>query len=964
MNSSITRAWAVVTAGLGLAVTQAEAQFVPPFQDYEILCDDISTTNSNFSANWNVVRHRNDLFGFTVGTRGTVDFELCFTDNGFTADVGGRIGFQIGRIGSIQDEAVEGLQIDDDLMLTMGMPYGVGANWGYAKIVRQADDGALTLTAFGDDDSIDSFFIGASDRYAVAEDTVDNVLVTLRVDLIGDAARLDWGMQNLDAEPTRLGLWFGQWVVARGPQTSTSSLADGIHYVKVPGQRPLNVDTRFANSIGQVVPAPSASEPTPLPLPDYVNFGLTQAWAYGLQVVNRPTPGANSALFDQTEVDTFDFGSMGTFRSPSLLGPIADNSRPMSPAFSELWNDVFVIDPGTIPALTGAAYIQRWNPQPVSAFNTSAAERTRHIIAYYKSTTGQSDYARPYSAVVDGPRTIAVVDNNPFQRNPGTATIRVYIDNTRGFSTNQQSIPLNDVRIQLDLPQGMTDANNPGSNRIVQTIDRVEPNNAAFFDPSNPLEFVDFQVDVAPEVVGTQFYTVTIQPQPGSKKVINGVVNVASTPHLQIREQANLVTAPWNFASTTWGTILGGGANPLVPDVDYQAFTWDAQRQEYVLQTGPQRGRGTFIISRRNVGYKPLGGTPRTPDDLAEDGPLIQLKSGWNLIANPYNYPIEIGQIIGVAGTDPTQSVKFQDLVNAGVISGSLAYWDSTTQSYKFTQDFTSEMLPNVGYWIFVTTVQDVTLSFPPVFTPFVPRGTGGIEQIAGWSLNMVARTSGGGLDDQNYLAVAKSQAVASSSRIVEPPVAPMKGSVSLSFREGAQSYARSVKAGSGRFEWTVDVTPRSNDTVTLTWPNVSALPSNVSLRLIDPVTNMSYDMRKVGQMSFFGRSRETVSYRVVAEDRALQPILSNVSASAGRTSGVVRYALGESAITNVRILRTGRVVSTLARNHSELGGNRSLTWNLSDGANRRVRPGVYVAEVSATVNGRTETKTVSFLVR
>lgn len=967
MNPSIARVCAVVAAGLSLAVTKAHAQAdIPPDQDWIFLCDDICTEDDKYSDDFGNRRLRDDLFGVAVGISGTAAFETCFGTSSFSANSAGRIGFQIGRIGSIQDELIEGRQIDDDLMLTFGMPTAPGANWGYAKIVRRADDGTLTFTSFADDDSMDSYYYGASDRYFQVQDTADDCLVTLRVDLLGDAARLNWKLENQTDEASALGLWFGQWVVGLGPQGP-----GGMAFVNVPGQRPINTDTRFASDVQNIVPPASSLEPAAISyMPDHVDFGISQAWAYGLQIINSPTNGANSSFPDQTQVDTLDIGGAGAFRSPSLLGIMGANDRPMSPTYSALWNDVLFIREGA--GLQDTGYIQRWNPISVGPVTASVGERTREIIAYYKPTTSTSNYAAPYSIVVDAPRTIAVQDSNPNQFNPATSTVRVYIDNTRGFTTNNQRVPLNDVRIQLDLPQGMSDANDPTHTRtrMVKTIATVPATTPPPSVSDYPaFKFVDFPVYVAPEVSGTQYYSVTVAANPGPTKVVNGSINVASTPRLLIKgdaatPEANLVTAPWDFGNSTWDAILGGGTNPLQRDTDYQAFTWDPQRQEYVIQTSAQRGIGTFLISKVDVGYKALGGNPKTPSDLATGSSLVTLKKGWNLIANPYNYPIQLGQIVCVTETDSSHTRTFQELAQAGIITASLAYWDRNTQSYKFTTDFTSEMLPNVGYWINVTTVQDVFLSYPPVFTPFIPQGTGGISKAAGWSLNVVARTKSG-LDDQNFIGIAKDNAQAAQTRIMEPPIAPTSGAITASFREGSTQFAKSLKPKASTLTWNMEVTPRSNDTVTLTWPSVSSVPNSVSLRLTDTLTKRSYDMRTRSSYTYFGQARATQRFVITAEDRNAAPIIGSANAVASTRSATISYQLSEASKTSVRVLQSGRQIAQLTRNRNDRAASVNLAWNLKDSANRRVKPGVYVAEISATsASGRTETRTISFLVR
>lgn len=143
------------------------------------------------------------LFNITVGRAGTVAYGgedgPCF-DPGFSMQVSGAIGFAIGSRGSIHTN------IDDFLQLTFGMPIEPGNAGGYAAIVKGPDN---TRTRIGTN-GFSTFIRGLSDRYIIAETSADNVDIALRVDVVGDAARLDWTLRNLADGSENIGFWFGK----------------------------------------------------------------------------------------------------------------------------------------------------------------------------------------------------------------------------------------------------------------------------------------------------------------------------------------------------------------------------------------------------------------------------------------------------------------------------------------------------------------------------------------------------------------------------------------------------------------------------------------------------------------------------------------------------------------------------------------------------------------------------------
>lgn len=862
------------------------------------------------------------LFSAVLGISGTYAYNDgnatpipgCFSA-AITGQMAGRLGFGAGLQGSMHTS------IDDDMGFTWGFPFGVVGTSAYA-IVREDN----TTSVFGTN-GFQLAFTGSSDTYFFGRTTNGNVRIDLRVDLVADSARCNWTMINTDTVSHTVGLGFGSTVTlfsgtqgdakGAGPRTSDST------YVMMPGIKPPRTERRFRRALD------------PAGYPSSVMFNWSQGFGYGLQVMNTAdvaTTDLGDPTQSQTPTDIFTLGN-----AFFLIGWAAGTSPTSFPDF------IFGDPISDVDYLGDDGYIQTWNPQTV------AAGGQRVINAFYRSTWGDSLYSKPYSVVSDTPKVINLDQNdaNQFAQNP--FPIRVWVDNNRGFATIDQELPLQDVRVELLLPDGLTPVG-----ASVKTITNIN---------ARAQGFVDFMVQADSFAAGELTYQVRITPTPGPQKTLTGVITVISQPKIILRNDANLITSPWTFASPTWETILG-----LVPDADYQAFAWDPIQKGYIISTGPERGKSQWIVSKVGTQNITLGGDPTAPTDYQIDDPsggpaLISLKPGWNLIGNPYHVAIQLGELVGASNTNPNSSYTYVQLVQQGLISGSLAYWDTGTQNYGFIQKTTDKIEPQRGYWIYVFASQDVVVRFPAVFmTNFrgnkVDTSKPWQQTDKQWRLQLAAR-SNSSADDQNYLGRASSADNAKSLRIYEPPMAPLKGALSLSIEKPIDGtttrLAQSLTELAGRQEFIVKVDSREAGAVTVTWPNLSTIPKNVRAKLVDVATGESRDLRKVSGYTFQAEANLTREFKIQIEPGTVsKAIIGNVTAIATNrgtqmTSIRMNYTLGSDATTTVRVLGpSGKEVMTLSAGRADKAGQNEVVWNLRDQANRSVAPGTYRVEIVA----------------
>ncbi len=412
--------------------------------------DPANTTPISPGASW--FDDGNDVMMVALGVSGTVTYggtpsttdphPGCF-NTAETGNFAGRIGFGAGINGSAQSA------FDDGMSYTFSYPYPAGT-WGYATLTTDSPnlDGnpAASRTLFGST-AFSVAFEGASDRYVACTETLGMTQIDLRIDILGDTARLNWTFTNNDTKASHtLGLWFGCSTAMENGQGAESGFSGGqgannvtsdkTQYVVVPGVIPPTTEQRYIRATN------------PSGFPSFVNFDFGQTQAFGLRCENGPnadTEDSTGFNSDITQADEFALG-----QAVFLLGWPAgtDQTFPDFMFGPTLPNGEH--DGGDVTYIDNPAFIQKYNEQSV------APGANRVIVQYFRSTWASSNYFRPYSVVVDAPQlmptdlttsTGIAAFTGPNAPASGAYPIKVMVDNTRGFSKADQSIELDNVNV-------------------------------------------------------------------------------------------------------------------------------------------------------------------------------------------------------------------------------------------------------------------------------------------------------------------------------------------------------------------------------------------------------------------------------------------------------------------------------------------------------------------------------------
>jgi len=873
----------------------------------------------------------NDLMVCAIGVGGTATYGgpsgPCFNP-AVTVQNQGHFAFSYGPTGSIQQTQPNGGLNDSNLPLVFGARST--PSWTYAAT---SEDG--TRTRFGAN-ALGTTFVGFSNRYQRTESTNGNVFARLQAEVVADAVRLRWTLTNLDAANAHsIGLFFGGAVTIDPVNREAAHfniLGSRPGYVFVDKNRPPITDVAYDRNL------------SPVNFPEYVDFVWGQSEYFGFRIENSPSASTDDIEINRpTTANRFWIG-----KNTMLLGALGDTAANFP--LGQLPDTGF---------LGSTAFVQEFSEISVQPGGS------RTVLHYIRSTWGKADYKLPFGVVVDAPTTIGLPQfaqgdlfQNPFP-------VRVYVDNVGGFGFDGKEFELNDVRVRLEFPAnaGVTITGAPASSphTLERTIQTVAPRED---------EFLNFQATLDENVTGVVPYKVIIEAQPGFvRKEINGTINVAARPRLEIAKDANMLTLPYTFQDTSLETIFAPWLDPNVPGGDMQFYRYDAGQQGYVITNTAERGTAFWVIYDKTGDSAVISNYAGSPTQSSlNNAQQLNLRPGFNMIGNPHNYQIPINQINGVSAGANQISRTFQEMVDLGYVQSFLSYWDPELKDYVFVPASEGVMMPHQGYWINVLTADNLSINYPPVFLPFVPdvsrnntRGTAApVTQTENdWSLKITGRTRSS-VDSDNAIGIARNRTEVNRRQVGEPPMAPVQD-LSIAVQQNVngkdQLMARAYTDKNTRNEWTVKVTSKKAGDVTISWPNLSQIPKNVRLTLVDGAANIRRQVRQTSGYTFRMEKPGTRELTIVSEPGGNPaPVIGNVIATRGGGDNkspnnpfTIAYTLGSDATTTVRILSAkGQEVYVVTRGRADRAGENTVTWNLRNSANQAVAPGTYRVEIIA----------------
>jgi len=505
----------------------------------------------------------------------------------------------------------------------------------------------------------------------------------------------------------------------------------------------------------------------------------------------------------------------------------------------------------------GSALDSVWNFSPISVFHSSGlmmfwnpvsvpAGASRSVVFYVELGGLINDPTLPYAVTTETEHLIGFNSAGQNQLSPNPFQIVGYVDNQ--YARLNQQVTLENVEATLDLPPHLSLA--PGEQSTKST------------GPVGPNQVVQVQWNVVADGLepGIYPYTITFDPTGPSTsptKVISNVVIVGLTPTVDLREGPNLMSIPWSLPSNTFnGAGLGG----------FAAYDWDPVAQVYSTTTTIRRGFGQWLVAAQNPDPITMPNASSFGDETI--GQFRQVtKRRWNLLGNPYPYPIKISQLIGVSATDPNESLTWEQMVNRGYIRPYVFVYNSDTSEYELLQSV-NYVQPGDGFWMYNSSANDLDLIWPSVLLPGLPGSNlllnGPPLAIGEWKVDLKLKGANG-KDSTNMFGIANNQYNADKMSAAEPPRRP--GNLpqlyfALGEGPGAEPMSRMFQPRGfiNRFTAVANVPA---GTYTMNWSFLKSMPPTARIQMRDMTTGSVVNLRSSRGYSFVATQPESRRFEI-----------------------------------------------------------------------------------------------------
>lgn len=386
-----------------------------------------------------------------------------------------------------------------------------------------------------------------------------------------------------------------------------------------------------------------------------------------------------------------------------------------------------------------------------------------------------------------------------------------------------------------------------------------------------------------------------------------------------------------------------------IPADDLLVARWDPQSpadNKYGLwpRVDPiAPGRGYFIRVFSDVTLN-LQGVQLPQGRPAE----VPLRVGWNQIGSPRLGPVDVTALQFQA--DGEAAVSYDEAVTQRIIqAGVFGY----SQQDGYTER--DQMVPFEGYWIRCLRADGAIVRFPVLGTAAAAASQppGNRPDTVQWTLPIVAEA--GQITGTARIGAASDAGVGLDLHDLQaPPGFGPRVEVSLDpAGTGAAGYATDLRPSASP-EQTFSLKVHStlaHTPVRLKWPDMSNVPEDLALTLVDESANREVYMRTTGGYELPATDTGVTRWlRVKTRMRSSQPLMVSAMTAMQGTSDAAQivYTLTNSAEVEVELLNiAGRVIRTLAIGASD-PGQHTLSWNLRDNAGTLVPGGMYLVRMTA----------------
>ncbi|MBU0607850.1 MAG: carboxypeptidase regulatory-like domain-containing protein [Armatimonadetes bacterium] len=387
------------------------------------------------------------------------------------------------------------------------------------------------------------------------------------------------------------------------------------------------------------------------------------------------------------------------------------------------------------------------------------------------------------------------------------------------------------------------------------------------------------------------------------------------------------------------------GVNPLQNE---NCFRWSpaAVPPRYlVAQNDPgaeaiqvKPGRGFFVTFQQARELR-VAGVPTS----ALGTTSIGLYEGWNMIANPRSTPLKFSNFVpNIAGGIRSFAYVYDNALGSYLMV-------SSDPGLGATRD---TILGWEGAWVRATGGGvSLLVSGPAVAaTPSAMRPQQA-DLNGGWTIPVVARA--GNRSDVSSLAGMVPGAGAIHT-IENPPTAPDTVDVYFTDETGTR-LAHDVRSTTGAqtFRFVVACEVPDAD-VTITLPDLSSVPADLQVMLLDKETGKSQYARTMQSYTYHsaGAGNER-SFELSVSPRTIGALSLSATASQARGGNVMlSYTVTRACNVSVKVMNVaGRCIRDLVADRPVAAGVQSELWNLCSASGTRVPAGMYLLQIEAVTD-------------
>ncbi len=582
----------------------------------------------------------------------------------------------------------------------------------------------------------------------------------------------------------------------------------------------------------------------------------------------------------------------------------------------------------------------------------------------------------------------------------------------RQLSEAQFDITLKDVKMNITLPDALRFTTSP----ITGAPDTATKSVGDI--PGDTDKVAAWTVEPTGRLFGTFSYQMTaivggISPL---SRTVSRAITIPATPLVNVSaDYYQMIGFPFEFDKSVTNnndttSIFNGLSKPAdtnpgssilykwIPDPDsitgagkYQAVTTIERGVAYFYR--PALSRLLFLKGARPD-------TQATPPDTTSRVQFFQivLERGWNMISNPWVYgvPVSFISLANIDNNDPNSDLNltyFPDAVASGLVRGGIFFYNPDKRDYDFFQDFTQELKPYQGYWIFVEDRKILRIAVPSQKqSALLPDPTGNVpvtrkKEPAGailsgrafplaqtsenWKMQLSAKrvaadVASSAQDSATLLGVSPNSKDSDDSTDLPKPPPIVSDYVAVSVLHQVKSgktraFLQDMKAPGGKKTWEIEVASDKDGPVSLSWPNLSRLPRNVRLTLTDKQTNRSLTMSGSSSLVVNVSAGKPSRFVVTADRQLTRPLaFSNVRITHSGTRGVngtKNFALAFRTTADANV--DARVINLQGKFIGNFDGGRAVTansetrlvWNGRARDGSPIPGGPYIVEI----NGRGE---------